>query len=153
MNIEAFYKEAGILLEPIGNRWHAPCPFHHEQVPSFVVYGDGGYHCFGCGAHGTAKDIQHRFNLDYRPFPDLCTSKDPLITQFSKIKSKMEDELNLLVVDEDTEVKFKAYDMFDQLLMDARSLIDNLETSLIDLIAFTKKRFTAIEKSVKKKVT
>jgi len=30
------------------------CPFHGEKTPSFYVYEDGGYHCFGCGAHGDA---------------------------------------------------------------------------------------------------
>ncbi|MBI3453991.1 MAG: toprim domain-containing protein [Rhodospirillales bacterium] len=28
------------------------CPFHREGTPSFHVYDDGHYHCFGCGAHG-----------------------------------------------------------------------------------------------------
>ncbi|MEO8285021.1 MAG: CHC2 zinc finger domain-containing protein [Chloroflexota bacterium] len=28
------------------------CPFHDDSDPSFVVYPDGHYHCFGCGAHG-----------------------------------------------------------------------------------------------------
>jgi DNA primase len=30
------------------------CPFHNEKTPSFYVYEDGQYHCFGCGAHGDA---------------------------------------------------------------------------------------------------
>jgi DNA primase len=34
------------------------CPFHKEKTPSFnVVEGKGFYHCFGCGAHGTAIDF------------------------------------------------------------------------------------------------
>jgi CHC2 zinc finger/Toprim domain len=28
------------------------CPFHGEKTPSFRVYKDNHYHCFGCGAHG-----------------------------------------------------------------------------------------------------
>ncbi|AKS40672.1 DNA primase [Wenzhouxiangella marina] len=31
------------------------CPFHNEKTPSFTVSTDKQfYHCFGCGAHGTA---------------------------------------------------------------------------------------------------
>ena len=34
------------------------CPFHKEKTPSFNVVEDKGfYHCFGCGAHGTAIDF------------------------------------------------------------------------------------------------
>ena len=34
------------------------CPFHKEKSPSFnVVEEKGFYHCFGCGAHGTAIDF------------------------------------------------------------------------------------------------
>lgn len=35
-----------------GGRYLARCPFHHDRTPSFVVFGDGHWHCFGCGAHG-----------------------------------------------------------------------------------------------------
>ena len=41
-----------------GNEWWACCPFHHEKSPSFHIREDQGYyHCFGCGAHGTAFDF------------------------------------------------------------------------------------------------
>jgi DNA primase len=37
-----------------GDMW-APCPFHQEKSASFHVDDRKGfYHCFGCGAHGTA---------------------------------------------------------------------------------------------------
>lgn len=28
------------------------CPFHADKSPSFVLYPDNSFHCFGCGAHG-----------------------------------------------------------------------------------------------------
>lgn len=41
-----------------GNRHQGLCPFHQEKSPSFYVFEDqGNYHCFGCGAHGTAIDF------------------------------------------------------------------------------------------------
>lgn len=33
------------------------CPFHIEKTPSFRVWPDGHYHCFGCGAHGGATHL------------------------------------------------------------------------------------------------
>ena len=36
-----------------GRQWKGCCPFHGEKTPSFYVY-DDHFHCFGCGAHGSA---------------------------------------------------------------------------------------------------
>jgi len=35
----------------------ALCPFHPDKSPSFVLYKDQSYHCFGCGAHGDVIDF------------------------------------------------------------------------------------------------
>ncbi len=44
-----------VQLKKHGKEFKACCPFHNEKTPSFTVVPDKGfYHCFGCGAHGTA---------------------------------------------------------------------------------------------------
>jgi DNA primase len=51
-----------VPLKRQGKEYKACCPFHHEKTPSFTVVPDKQfYHCFGCGAHGTAL----RFLMDY----------------------------------------------------------------------------------------
>ncbi len=47
---------ARVDLKPAGRgEFKALCPFHSEKSPSFTVSTDKQfYHCFGCGAHGTA---------------------------------------------------------------------------------------------------
>ena len=46
---------ARIQLKKSGREYKACCPFHSEKTPSFWVSPDKQfYHCFGCGAHGTA---------------------------------------------------------------------------------------------------
>ena len=44
-----------VPLQRAGGEYKACCPFHNEKTPSFTVSpAKGFYHCFGCGAHGTA---------------------------------------------------------------------------------------------------
>jgi len=44
-----------VTLKKQGKEYKACCPFHGEKTPSFTVVPDKQfYHCFGCGAHGTA---------------------------------------------------------------------------------------------------
>jgi len=44
-----------VALKPAGHEFKACCPFHDEKTPSFYVSPQKQfYHCFGCGAHGTA---------------------------------------------------------------------------------------------------
>jgi len=44
-----------VPLKKAGKEFKACCPFHNEKTPSFnVVPEKQFYHCFGCGAHGTA---------------------------------------------------------------------------------------------------
>ena len=44
-----------VELKQKGREYTACCPFHSEKTPSFTVSPDKQfYHCFGCGAHGTA---------------------------------------------------------------------------------------------------
>src|SRR5690625_2469202 len=47
--------ERRVPLKKAGHEWTACCPFHNERTPSFTVSPQKQfYHCFGCGAHGSA---------------------------------------------------------------------------------------------------
>ncbi len=58
-----------VPLKKSGANYQACCPFHSEKTPSFTVSPTKQfYHCFGCGAHGTAIG----FLMEYagKSFPD-----------------------------------------------------------------------------------
>jgi len=47
--------ERRVPLKRAGREFQACCPFHDEKTPSFTVSPQKQfYHCFGCGAHGSA---------------------------------------------------------------------------------------------------
>lgn len=47
--------ERRVPLKRAGSEFQACCPFHDEKTPSFTVSPRKQfYHCFGCGAHGSA---------------------------------------------------------------------------------------------------
>lgn len=54
----------GIEIE---NHHFVKCPFHAERTASMKIYpGSGGYHCFGCGAHGDViRFVQTYFGLSF----------------------------------------------------------------------------------------
>ena len=60
---------ARIALKKAGREYKACCPFHSEKTPSFWVSPEKQfYHCFGCGAHGTA--LGFLMEHDRLPFPE-----------------------------------------------------------------------------------
>ena len=57
-----------IQLRKSGNKFQGLCPFHSDsKSPSFFIYPNNTYHCFGCLAHGTIIDfVMHYDNLDIK---------------------------------------------------------------------------------------
>ncbi len=54
--------DSRVQLKKTGHEYQACCPFHNEKTPSFTVSPEKQfYHCFGCGAHGSALG----FLMDY----------------------------------------------------------------------------------------
>ncbi|MPZ08751.1 MAG: DNA primase [Kiloniellaceae bacterium] len=58
-----------VKLVKRGREHSGLCPFHSEKTPSFTVSDEKGfYHCFGCGAHGSAIDFV--MNSEGLSFPE-----------------------------------------------------------------------------------
>ena len=67
---------ARVQLKKAGRSQLGLCPFHDEKTPSFHVYPDG-YHCFGCGAHGTS--LGFLMEMDGLTFPEAVESLAALV--------------------------------------------------------------------------
>jgi DNA primase len=62
-----------VPLKKAGQNYQACCPFHSEKTPSFTVSPTKQfYHCFGCGAHGTALGFLMEY--EHMAFPDAVTA-------------------------------------------------------------------------------
>ena len=58
-----------VPLKKAGREFQACCPFHSEKTPSFTVSPNKQfYHCFGCGAHGSA--LSFLMEYDRLSFPE-----------------------------------------------------------------------------------
>ena len=70
--------DARVPLKKAGKNLHACCPFHNEKTPSFTVSPDKQfYHCFGCGAHGTA--IGFLMEYEQLSFPEAVQELADLV--------------------------------------------------------------------------
>lgn len=55
--------DKAVPLKKAGANYSACCPFHNEKSPSFTVSPTKQfYHCFGCGAHGSALSFLMEYN-------------------------------------------------------------------------------------------
>ena len=82
VSLRELVERRGVRLKRNGTRpdWWGCCPFHGERSPSFHVVEDKGfYHCFGCGAHGSAIDLVMQLDgLDFGAAVRLLAGDGPL---------------------------------------------------------------------------
>jgi len=90
-----------IELKKAGGNFKAPCPFHDEKSPSFVVSPQKQiYHCFGCGAGGdSVKFVMEYEKLNYpEALEKLAESYNFTLTytdnKHNKPRSQVMDKLN-----------------------------------------------------------
>ncbi len=66
-----------VPLKKFGRNYKAPCPFHNEKTPSFIVSPDKQiYHCFGCGAGGNVFSFLMKYeNLQFPEAIEMLAEK------------------------------------------------------------------------------
>ncbi len=66
-----------IPLKRAGRNFKAPCPFHQEKTPSFMISPDRQiYHCFGCGVGGNAFNFLMQYErMEFPEAVELLAKK------------------------------------------------------------------------------
>lgn len=84
-----------VPLKKTGRNYKAPCPFHNEKTPSFIVSPDKQiYHCFGCGAGGNAFSFLMRIeNLQFPEAVEVLAEKAGIVVPKSASARQNEDPL------------------------------------------------------------
>lgn len=113
MNIEAIYKKYNINLQRSGNKYKSTCPFHNEDTPSFFVYEDGSYHCFGCSAHGTLNDFVNKFDTNINKYLIAKTLDTISDVRYTNIIDSLERKLLKILEGKDVNTKYKIWKRFD----------------------------------------
>lgn len=67
LDLVAIVEAAGVDLKRSGSRHIGLCPFHPDEAPSFFVFDDNRFKCFGCGEHGDVIDFVKKYHgVDFK---------------------------------------------------------------------------------------
>jgi len=106
--------DARVPLKKAGSNYKACCPFHTEKSPSFTVSQPKQfYHCFGCGAHGTAIS----FLMEYEHLSFVDAIED--LAQQAGLEVEREQGTNTPTTPREDnlyEIMLRAHDFYKQQL-------------------------------------
>jgi len=85
-----------VPLKKAGRSYKAPCPFHQEKTPSFIVSQDKQiYHCFGCGAGGNVFSFLMRYeNMQFPEVVEMLAEKAGVLLPKDFSRSQENSSLN-----------------------------------------------------------
>jgi DNA primase len=100
-------------LKRVGRSWKAPCPFHSEKTPSFIVDPERGtWHCFGaCSTGGDVIGFVQRIeHLEFRDALQRCAERAGVELRPPSARERQEREVHerLLRANEAAAVYFQA---------------------------------------------
>ena len=116
--------ERYVPLRKAGANYSACCPFHSEKTPSFTVSPSKQfYHCFGCGAHGSAVGflMQHAGIGFVEAIEDLAQSAGLQVPQEERHRDNRAKKAPL------TELMAKAMRFYREQLKASPTAIDYLK--------------------------
>src|SRR3989339_1055353 len=114
-------------LKKTGANWKAPCPFHREKTPSFMVHPEKQiWHCFGCGKGGDIFSfVQEIEGMDFPETLKFLADKAGV-----KLENNFQSEVQKSQKNRIMEINAKAAYFFHRFLLDipgAKSAREYLE--------------------------
>jgi len=102
-------------LKKSGANWKAPCPFHREKSPSFMVHPEKQiFHCFGCGKGGDIFTfVQEIEGIDFPEALKLLADRAGV-----KLENNFKTEVNKSQKNRLMEIDTRAAYFFHRFLMD-----------------------------------
>jgi len=122
VDLAAVVEKTGVALRPGGDRYSAICPLHADNDPSFFIYPNNTFHCFGCGEHGDAVDyVRKLYGFNFQDAVRyLGLENKPLSSkQVKQIKQKQSRHFYL--IHRESELIFT----FTHLIQGTRKLIES----------------------------
>lgn len=154
MDVERLYSSFGVDLQAAGRTWKGLCPFHIEDTPSFVVYPNASFYCFGCHRGGTYGQFRKYCGDDDDAVVAVCPEPDNIkeksLFDLIKIKVQLDTELYLLLEDASYNTKCEAWNRFDEIWLDVALLDSEQDSTLIDVLLLIRSTFSELKKFVKK---
>ena len=89
VSLPAVISRYGVELSRRGRNLVGLCPFHADKDPSFTVFPDGRFKCFGCGEHGDAADfVQKAQGVDFKGALQILGIRPGRPVSAKKIRTK-----------------------------------------------------------------
>jgi DNA primase len=89
IELKSVIESAGVELKKAGSRYIGLCPFHREKTPSFFIFDNRRFKCFGCDENGDVIDfVQKYYNLSFKD------ALQHLGIEQSKITPKIHQQIN-----------------------------------------------------------
>lgn len=135
ISLVSIVEAAGVELTHTGSKYRGLCPLHDERTPSFFVFQDNRFKCFGCGESGDAIDFtQKMYGLTFQDaLKQLGIEQGRITPELKKEIARRKRGAKLKAEFEDWITRYCNW--VSDLWFDAKELMENIHEADLDLYA------------------
>jgi hypothetical protein len=111
LDLVSVVEASGVEVKRYGARHVGLCPFHDEKTPSFFIFDNNRFKCFGCGAHGDSIDfIQKLYGLSFQDaLKHLGIEQGPITPELKRGIEERKRKAQLVKKFRDWEIQYCIY--------------------------------------------